>query len=284
MIGVKFDGRLGNQLFQYVFLKYLKQREGSGNVFFINPHHAYIEKYFELEGRDNFLLGSKPYSAITRVLPLVLKLKPVYIHNWIIPKELVLKNWSVYVGYFQSDYYYQQLQQKPTFKIKQTYRDDFENLYGKLYRENKTVVVHIRRTDYMNYGERRKRDISLPMAYFKKRLEAIENLQDYKVIFVSDDIKHVKEVFPPQENYVFSENNEIVDFQVIQNADISIISNSTFAWWAAYLSPKNNTVYAPKNWFGFKIKAEHPRGIMTDKFVWCDVIEGTDKSKTGSKK
>lgn len=273
MIGVKFDGRLGNQLFQYVFLKYLKQREVGSTVFFTNPHHAYIQKYFDLEGNDNALLASKAYSAITRSLPFLLRLKQIYIHNWIIPKKFVIKKWSVYVGYFQSDYYYQQLKNKPKLKIKDQYKNEFENLYGKLYRENKTVVVHIRRTDYMNYGERRKRDISLPMAYFKKRLNAIENLQDYKVIFVSDDIKHVKEVFPPQENYIFSENNEIIDFQVIQNADISIISNSTFAWWASYLSPKKNVVYAPKNWFGFKINTEHPKGIMTDKFVWCEVLE-----------
>lgn len=273
MIGVKFDGRLGNQLFQYVFLKYLKQRKGAGTVFFVNPHHAYIQKYFDLGKIDNFLLASKFYSAITRITPTLLMLRQVYIHNWVIPKKFKIKPWSLYVGYFQSDYYYQKLKIKPTFQIKQQYKDEFEQLYGKLYQENKIVVVHIRRTDYMNYGERRKRDISLPMDYFQKRLNAIENLQDYKVIFVSDDIKHVKEVFPPQENYIFSENNEIVDFQVIQSADISIISNSTFAWWASYLSPKKNVVYAPKNWFGFKINAEHPRGIMTDKFIWCDVLE-----------
>ena len=124
----------------------------------------------------------------------------------------------------------------------------------------------------MNYGERRKRDISLPMEYFKKRLEAIENIENYKVIFVSDDIEHVKEFFTIKSNYMFSNNSEIIDFQLIQNADISIISNSTFAWWACYLSIKDNIVYAPKNWFGFKIGVEHPRGIMTDKFIWCDVL------------
>ena len=125
----------------------------------------------------------------------------------------------------------------------------------------------------MSYGERRKRDISLPMAYFKKRLEALGDLSAHKVIFVSDDISHVKQVFPPQENFVFSENSEIIDFQIIQHADIAIISNSTFAWWACFLSPKKQEVYAPKNWFGFKIGREHPRGIMTDKFEWCEVNE-----------
>lgn len=272
MIAVKFDGRLGNQLFQYVFLKYLQQRNSKLLVFFTNPHHAYIQKYFDLEESDNLLMGSKAYSAITRFLPSILHFKSIYIHNWIIPKEFDIKNWALYIGYFQSDYYYQQLKSKPTFNIKKAYKDEFNALYGNLYQQNKIVAVHIRRTDYMNYGERRKRDISLPMAYFKTRLESIENIENYKVIFVSDDIEHVKEVFPAQENFIFSSNNEIIDFQIIQNADISIISNSTFAWWATYLSPKSNIVYAPKNWFGFKIGAEHPRGIMTKKFIWCDVL------------
>ncbi len=272
MIAVKFDGRLGNQLFQYVFLKYLQQRNSKSLVFFTNPHHAYIQKYFDLENFDNYLMGSKAYSAVTRFLPRILRFKSIYIHNWIIPKEFDIKNWSLYIGYFQSDYYYQQLKNKPSFNLKKEFKDQFNALYGNLYQQNKIVAVHIRRTDYMNYGERRKRDISLPMAYFKTRLESIENIENYKVIFVSDDIEHVKEVFPAQENFIFSSNNEIIDFQIIQNADISIISNSTFAWWATYLSPKNNTVYAPKNWFGFKIGAEHPRGIMTKKFIWCDVL------------
>jgi hypothetical protein len=271
MIAIRFDGRLGNQLFQYVFLKYVQQREPGKIVFFSNPHHAYLEKYFNLEGQDNLLLGSKAYSGLTRYLPALLRLKTIFIHNWIIPKEFGIKNWTHYKGYFQSDYYYNQLNKKPAFNIKKELKAKFEKEFGSLFNQNKTIVVHIRRTDYMNYGERRKRDISLPISYFKERLNAIENLEQYKVIFVSDDIELVKEVFPAQDNFIFSSNNEITDFQIIQHADIAIISNSTFAWWASYLSAKNNIVYAPKNWFGFKIGREHPRGVMTSRFVWCDV-------------
>jgi hypothetical protein len=272
MIAIRFEGRLGNQLFQYVFLKYVKQRKPGKIVFFSNPHHAYIEKYFELEGNDNQLLGSKAYSGLTRFLPSLLRLKPVFIHNWIIPKEFEIKTWSHYRGFFQSDYYYKQLQNKPLFPIKKEFKDLFDQEFGEIFNQHKTIVVHIRRTDYMSYGERRKRDISLPMSYFKERLNAIENLEQYKVIFVSDDVEHVKQVFPSQDNFIFSNNNEITDFQIIQHADIAIISNSTFAWWACYLSPKKNKVYAPKNWFGFKIGREHPRGVMTKQFTWCDVV------------
>ena len=179
MIAIRFDGRLGNQLFQYVFLKYIQQREPQLMVFFSNPHHAYLEKYFELEENDNLLLASKAYSGLTRFLPSLLRLKTIFVHNWIIPKEFKIKNWSHYRGYFQSDYYYHQLKKKPAFNIKKEFKSKFETEFGSLFNHYKTVVVHIRRTDYMNYGERRKRDISLPMGYFKERLNAIKNLKEF---------------------------------------------------------------------------------------------------------
>lgn len=273
MVGVEFKGRLGNQLFQYTFLKYLKNRRKGLIYFFPNPHHAYLGKYFELERSDNFLLNSKAYSVIMRYLPSLLRLKDIYFHNWIAPKPVEVTNWRCYKGYYQTAYYYEHLPKALPFNLRSEFKNQFQEIYGELFAKNKTVIVHIRRTDYMNYGERRQRDISLPLAYFKTRLDAIQNLQDYKVIFVSDDTQKVKEVFPEKDNYIFSNNSEIIDFQLIQHADISIISNSTFAWWAAYLNPKKNKlVYAPKNWFGFRIGKEHPKGIMTDKFTWCEVL------------
>ena len=273
MVGVEFKGRLGNQLFQYVFLKYLKKQRKELIYFFPNPNHAYLEKYFELENHDNLLLGSKVYSAITRFLPKILKLKDVFIQNWISPRPVKVKNFSYYKGYYQTAYYFEELNNALPLKLKEKYIQEFTAKYGEFFNNHKTVVVHIRRTDYMSYGERRKRDISLPLAYFKERLDAIENLNNYQVIFVSDDTDKVKEVFKIQSNFIFSNNNEIMDFQLILNADISIISNSTFAWWAAYLNfKKNKKVYAPKDWFGFRIGREHPKGIMTDKFIWCDVL------------
>jgi hypothetical protein len=273
MIGVEFKGRLGNQLFQYAFLKYLKDQRKEWTYFFPNPHHAYLGKYFELEGNDNVLLGSKTYSAITRCLPALLRLKDLYFHNWVGPKPVAVKNWRYYKGYYQTAYYYEHLSKPLILNLKPEFKQQFQDKYGSLFTQNKTVVVHIRRTDYMNYGERKKRDISLPLEYFKARLDAIENIDGYKVIFVSDDVQKVKEVFPEKENYIFSNNSEIMDFQLIQNADISIISNSTFAWWAAYLnSKKEKIVYAPKDWFGFRMGREHPKGIMTEQFIWCKVL------------
>lgn len=267
MVGIKFDGRLGNQIFQYAFYHYLKQNN-KGVYFFINPHHAYLSKYFKLDPFNNFTLGSKLYSVFTRTISKSLTFKEIYIQNIQVPKKIEVKNWTVYKGFYQTDWYLNQTSGKLPIKLRKSYKDEFNKSFGSFFSKNKTIVVHIRRTDYLNYG---KRDISLPMKYFLERLDALGDISTFKVLFVSDDISHVKTYFKEKENYIFSSNNEIIDFQIIMHADIAIISNSSFAWWAAYLSEKNNRVYAPKNWLGFRIGKEHPKGIMTEKFFWCDV-------------
>jgi hypothetical protein len=269
MVGVKFNGRLGNQLFQYFFLLYLKSRDKSKFYFFPNPHHAYLSKYFELGSWHNLTLGSKLYSGFARVLPRVFSFKDVYVHNFFSPRNHAPANFSMYNGYFQSDFYVKQLPEKVIPVIKKKYRDQFDAQFGQAFRNHQTIVVHIRRTDYLVYG---KRDISLPIDYFKTQLHSIDNLDSYQVYFVSDDMDFVKKEFPERKNFIFSSNSEILDFQLILNADVAIISNSTFAWWAAYMSPKNNFVIAPKNWFGFRIGREHPKGIMTDRFTWREVL------------
>ncbi|HEV7383175.1 MAG TPA: alpha-1,2-fucosyltransferase, partial [Dyadobacter sp.] len=264
-----FNGRLGNQLFQYYFLLYLKSKDNSQTYFFPNPHHASLGKYFDLGPWSNFTLNSKLYSGVTRTLPKIFSFRNIYIQNFFAPKEHVPENLTIYNGFFQSDFYIRHLPKDKLPVIKEVYKQQFSEKFGDAFRQNKTVVVHIRRTDYLSYG---KRDISLPIEYFKTQLNSVENLDSYQVYFVSDDMEFVKREFPKKDNFIFSSNSEIIDFQLIMNADVAIISNSTFAWWAAYMCTKQNFVIAPKNWFGFRIGREHPKGIMTDRFEWRDVL------------
>lgn len=270
MTGVKFIGRLGNQLFQYHFLMYLKARHPGRVYFFPNPHHAYLTRYFDLGWYHNLTLSSKLYSLLMRVLPRIVSFQEKWMHNFVAPREIAPGDRCIYNGYFQSDFYVKHLKKPPRIKIKRRYQEQFRLLYGDLFDRHQVVVVHIRRTDYLRYG---KRDISLPIEYFRRELNRIPDLEQYKVVFVSDDIDFVRKAFGHNPNYLFVANSEIVDFQLIQNADIAIISNSTFSWWAAYLSIRNKRVIAPKNWLGFRIGREHPKGIMTPHFEWVNVLD-----------
>ena len=128
--------------------------------------------------------------------------------------------------------------------------------------------MHIRRTDFIDFC---KRDLRVPITFFKEQLSLITDLDSYTVFFLSDDMEYVKQEFEPKPNFIFSSNNEITDFQIILNSDVAIISSSTFSWWAAYLSKPGNKVIGPKNWLGFTVGSEYPRGIMTNKFTWAKV-------------
>lgn len=271
MVGVNFYGRLGNQLFQFYFFLYLKSTQPKQWFFIPNAHHApHIYRYFDL-GPYNYM-GTKVYSVFARLIPKVFKFKDVYIQNFHLPKAPVIGGNTLFHGFYQTDWYLNHTPKPLPVKIKRKYIHRFNRKYGRIFNHEKTIAIHIRRTDYLNYG---KRDISLPIEYFKVRLAAIENLDSYRIFFCSDDMDYIKTAFSAQPNYIFSENDEITDFQILMNADIAIISNSSFAWWATYLSPKENTVIAPKNWMGFRLGKEHPKGVMTPKFKWFDVADAS---------
>lgn len=267
MTGVKFKGRLGNQLFQFCYYHYQKSHNPRRCVFLVNPHHAVIGRYFDLAGY-NRLSYSKIGSMLTRALPRLLGFKDTNHQNFVAPSHSPIADRTVHNGYFQTDWYFRNARKQPSIQVKKQHVKEFKELYGALFNNNKTIAVHIRRTDYLTYG---KRDISIPIGFFKSQLRSIPDLDSYIVIFLSDDMEYVKKHFPERENFIFSANNEIIDFQIIQHADIAIISNSSFSWWAAYLGREGNHVIAPKNWIGFGIGREHPKGIMTNRFHWVPV-------------
>jgi hypothetical protein len=183
------------------------------------------------------------------------------------------ENNCIYNGYFQSEEYFKNIREDilRIYRIKGKYEKLFENQYGDFFRD-KTIVLHVRRMDYLSSGneELGGLDISLPYEYYRKALDMVADLDSYQVIFIGDDLRWIRDNFQQKDNYFFLNNSPIIDFQLMMNADIIIISNSSFAWWAAYLNEKKKTVYAPKYWLGHRIKREYPSGIHNPEWQWIE--------------
>jgi hypothetical protein len=97
------------------------------------------------------------------------------------------------------------------------------------------LAIHYRRGDYV--GNRNYIELS-SMYYFK----SCQNLNpDYEVVARSDDAQLIKDMWGQ------TCGTELEDFTALAECKQHIISNSTFAWWAAYLS--GGKVVAPREWF-----------------------------------
>jgi len=178
---------------------------------------------------------------------------------------------NLFKGYFQSEkYFYQSSDQiKSLFSVKNKYVRLFEEKYSTLLAQRKFAVVHVRRTDFAEFGnEELGVNLTLPINYYKNFFSSVD-LQGYRIIVISDNFKDAKVFFAdiklPLE---FLENPEILDFQLMMHADLLCISNSSFAWWAAYLNNKpHKKVYSPKYWLGFKVKKTFPQEVHLEDWI-----------------
>lgn len=181
-------------------------------------------------------------------------------HSEDIIKEKSNRIW--YYGFFQGEKYFfnNKIDIKQCFEIKKNYTKNFKKVYDLEIQKKKYAVVHIRLTDYANSGreENGGPDMRLPMSYYHDLINKYKK-EEIKFVILSDDIEKVKDEFSYLNNVYFSMNSAIIDFQFILNADICILSCSSFAWWGAWLNRKKNKIInVPKNWLGYKVNREYP--------------------------
>jgi hypothetical protein len=154
------------------------------------------------------------------------------------------------LGYFQSHRYADRLNWKKAFESFCTDSVSYNEIYQKIC-EEKPCALHIRGGDYLldksgigNLGTR----------YYLEAL--VQKMRREKNIWVfTDDQEHAREILKGCPGKFYFPDNEklltpIESLLIFSRAKKILISNSTFAWWAAYLSDASR-VYAPSKWFQY---------------------------------
>lgn len=137
------------------------------------------------------------------------------------------------------------------------YKDEIRALYGQGIEPIDMVSLHIRRGDYVNnpfYVDLTETD------YYERAVELFPD--DKFLVFCadrqkgSDDVRDMKWVadylektFPNQKHRfeLYQGDNEMDDFNTMSGCKGHIMANSSFSWWAAYVS--GNKTACPKRWF-----------------------------------
>lgn len=120
------------------------------------------------------------------------------------------------------------------------YADEIKLLYGQDIEPISQVAIHVRRGDYVNnpfYVD------LMTTGYYERAMALFPN---ESFLVFSDDIEWCKEqeIFKGCE---FIHGTEIEDLNMMAGCKGIIMANSSFSWWAAYLS--KGKVIAPKEWY-----------------------------------
>lgn len=121
-------------------------------------------------------------------------------------------------------------------------------------RAQSSVALHVRRGDYVKNPETRRKHGTCSMEYYMRCVAAISKQVADPLFFVfSDEPSWVhSHLTIDAPSVVVSHNNgqnDAVDLYLMTQCKHHIIANSTFSWWAAWLSSSDNQiVYAPERW------------------------------------
>lgn len=157
-------------------------------------------------------------------------------------------------GYYQSPKYFSGYEEKirHLFKLPEDL-NSFASEYMKKFDGNTTVAIHIRRGDYLKLS---KTHYIQSIDYYNTAKKVMEEKLGFRPLYLyfSDDKEWVRD------NFILEATDTIIDdldkdyeeFAVMQKCNHFIIANSSFSWWAAWLSNLDGIIIAPLQWFGSK--------------------------------
>lgn len=275
-------GRLGNSLFQIAAVVGIAKELGYSPVFPEFENSKYFKGVFNHKHPIQFYKKQAIYN------------QPNFHYNEFDWNE-VLFTTSLHssgtrlnlYGYFQSEKYFENCVDEvlSMFEFEDSLRKKCKSIYKDILLTNtkqlpiSTCAIHMRFGDYLNnkgyYIQLSETD------YYRKAINhiLIENIisrQTKHTLFLvfSDDKVMAEQVMKKMgasgtNNYLIINNlSDIEEFCLMSLCDHFITANSSFSWWASYLSKnENKIVTAPKKWFGIDAVGLNTKDLYREEMI-----------------
>lgn len=285
MIYLKATGRLGNQLFQYAFIKYLQKHTGQDIAITFDRVRSFSKE--KNDGWDNslndFLISDykEIYYYQKKYMPLWIKLKitrkfiellqkyrlynghgelfgVIYCYNPQEQKFELIKNKNYIVdGLFEYDYIVNDIFEQIVGKLtnKELLTETGKNFLNKI-ENQKTICLSVRKFDLEDLKFKDYFQVCGREYYYKALDYILQFSPNAKIVVFSDAVQWCKENLYLENRYkntqILYECDDLnLNEKLVIMAQCShfVISNSTFSWWAQKLgNNKSKIVCAPKKW------------------------------------
>jgi Glycosyl transferase family 11 len=257
---VQLSGGLGNQLFQYAFgmqLALAHNLQVGYDVAFYRREQCVAHNRLHLVdyGFDIPLLYARPngYVAARRLKRLPAPLQQAlcgltYVKcpaSRFAPPP-ILDGLTYYMGLWQSPRYFERVADT----VRDTFRQHLNDAAAcSLVDHQRTVGFHVRRGDYLTHKQSYNVDYQAYLSAALERLAAETERSDWLVSVYSDDPDWCEANLSAPNLEINRGAGMLGDLLALMNCEHKIISNSTFAWWAAFLGERPGSLtYAPSRW------------------------------------
>lgn len=265
---VKFNGGLGNQMFQWAFGRALEKKTGIKTIFdmsffkkrYARPYelnvfnlNAQFVEDFWLKLKLKILWRFRKKLNGKKFLGLTLYSEPHFEFD----KNIFKIEPNTYIeGFFQSEKYFQDIENelRADFQFKNLPDEENQKLIEKISATN-SISLHIRRGDYVKKKRYQNLYAACSLDYYKRGVEYISERYPNPTLFIfSDDINWVKENLNLPYGSIYVSHNtgskSYEDMRLMSLCKHNIIANSSFSWWGAWLNNnKEKIVIAPQKWF-----------------------------------
>lgn len=163
---------------------------------------------------------------------------------------------TVYIaGHWQSELYFRHITERlrEDLRLRMPLSEAAKELSKEISSSSYPVAVHVRRGDYLSNPNAAKHHGVLDAPYYRKAMGQIDGDASPPTFFIfSDDPAWVRENLNGESIRVVPEGQrtDAEDLMLIAACRDHVISNSSFGWWGAWLSPsREKKIVAPKRWF-----------------------------------
>ncbi len=280
MIVAEIFAGLGNQMFQYAAARALAERLHVPLKLNIQSFDGSTTCTYDLDKFNitaKIATGSEIASAVSlpssslkrnwlritnRLKLSALRRSIVREENFHFEEEFRTATRNCYLfGHWQSEKYFKSFENviRAEFTLRAGVVEDRPHLVEEI-QSRESVSLIIRRGDFLQYDHLNLYGDNL--AYYHRAIELLQSRMHNPHFFIfSDDIDWVKqqlklktahtfvsEPYPGQQYKINGRRHQ--DLILISKCKHHVITNSTFAWWGAWLcADRNKTVIAPKQWF-----------------------------------
>jgi hypothetical protein len=276
MIIIRFQGGLGNQMFQYALYEELKfqglqvKADLTEYTLKTNYRQFQLKQAFGISvdvasEQEIFRLAGGEKNFFRKAVRKYLKRQNVYKEPQVPTLETILEQKQGYlIGYWQAERWFPDVRNTLQEKFQFVSADaNFEKKCKKAAAEQ-SVGIHVRMGDYLNneslYG-----GICTKNYYTKAVRYICSKVENPRFYVISDEPQKAKEMFADVavEEYICSET-DFRDMQFMSNCRHNILANSSFSWWAAGLNQhKQNIVICPSKWNNW----ENPQDIYRNNWI-----------------